>query len=88
MEINYYENGEKSLIEKEGLDKIYEAINSLSDKNREILELSRFEGLKNQEIAEKLKLPVRTVETRLFRALQSLRKKLRNTNLLILFSIF
>jgi RNA polymerase sigma-70 factor (ECF subfamily) len=76
LEINRYSNGEQSLIEKEGLEKIYSAINSLTMKNREILELSRFEGLKNQEIAELLHIPIRTVETRLFRALKKLRELL------------
>ncbi|MGE4587053.1 MAG: RNA polymerase sigma-70 factor [Mangrovibacterium sp.] len=76
LELNYYENGEKSLIEKESLETIYEAINSLSNTHREVIELSRFEGLKNKEIAEKLNIPVRTVETRLFRALTALKEKL------------
>lgn len=75
-ELEYYQSGERSLIEKENLDKIWQAIGSLSDIHREIIELSRFEGLKNKEIAERLNIPVRTVETRLFRALSSLKEKL------------
>ena len=47
------------------------------------LKLSRYENLKNMEIAEKLDLPLRTVETRLYRALTILRSKLdKNTFLL------
>lgn len=80
MEIQYYGSGEKSLIEKENLEKIYQAIDSLSDIHKEIIELSRFEGLKNKEIAKRLNIPIRTVETRLFRALSLLREKLsKNT---------
>ena len=84
MEIHYYESGEKSLIRQENLDRIYEAVNSLSEINREIIELSRFDGLKNKEIAERLNIPLRTVESRIFRALNQLRQKLSDKLLLIL----
>ncbi len=76
LELHHYESGEKSLIEKEGIERIYAAINSLSDIHREIIELSRLEGLKNKEIADRLNIPVRTVETRLFRALSELKQKI------------
>jgi len=76
MEAAYYQSGESSLIEKEGLQKIDEAIDSLSDVYKEVIILSRFEGLKNKEIAERLNIPVRTVETRIFRAISMLRTKL------------
>ena len=76
LEVEYYQSGETSLIEQEGLSTIYKAIDSLSDIHKEVIELSRFEGLKNKEIAERLNLPVRTVETRLFRALAALREML------------
>lgn len=87
LEIRHFESGEKSLIEKESLAKIYEAIHSLSTIHREVIELSRFEGLKNKEIAERLNIPVRTVETRLFRALSSLKGKLSEKLVYILFNI-
>ncbi|MFA5419518.1 MAG: RNA polymerase sigma-70 factor [Bacteroidales bacterium] len=76
LELEYYKSGERTLIEKENLEKIYQAINSLSEIHREVIELSRFEGLKNKEIAERLDIPLRTVETRLFRALAALKVKL------------
>ena len=75
-EIRYYESTEKSLIEKETYQKIHAAIEELPETQREVILLSRFEGLKNKEIAEKLQIPVRTVETRIFRALAALREKL------------
>jgi len=87
-EIHYYESGEKSLIQKEDLERIYKAVNSLSDVNREIIELSRFEGLKNKEIADRLQVPVRTVETRIFRALNELRKKLSEKIIRILLNLW
>ena len=76
LEMKHYQSGEKSMIERENLDRIYQAIDSLSEIHRQVIELSRFEGLKNKEIAERLNIPVRTVETRLFRALSSLKEKL------------
>ena len=87
MELKYYMDGEKSLIEKENLKNIYQAIDSLSEIHREIIQLSRFEGLKNKEIAERLNIPLRTVETRLFRALSSLREKLSEKLFHILLSL-
>ncbi|HKJ41720.1 MAG TPA: RNA polymerase sigma-70 factor [Sunxiuqinia sp.] len=87
LELNHYKSAEKSLIEKEDLAKIYQAINSLSAIHREVIELSRFEGLKNKEIGKRLDIPVRTVETRLFRALQSLKEKLSENLLHILLNI-
>lgn len=88
MEINYYKNGEQSLIEKEDLEKIDQAIGSLSEIHREVIELSRFQGLKNKEIAERLNLPLRTVETRLFRALSALKAKLSGKAFKILLTIW
>lgn len=84
IEAFYYQSGEKSLIEKESLKQITDAIESLSDIYKEIITLSRFEGLKNQEIAEKLNIPVRTVETRTFRALSILKEKTSQKSFLIL----
>jgi len=87
-EFNFYNSVEKSLIEKETLNKIYSAIDSLPENYKQVIELSRFEGLKNKEIAEKLRIPLRTVETRLFRALSHLRKILTDKQMFILMKLF
>lgn len=84
MEAVHYQSGEKSLIEKESLKQISDAIDSLSEIYREVIFLSRFEGLKNNEIAEKLNVPVRTVETRIFRALSALKEKMSVKSFFIL----
>ena len=84
MELDYYGSAEKSLIETETFREIHAAINDLSEEQREVIILSRFEGLKNKEIAEKLQVPVRTVETRIFRALAALRKKLTTQTFFVL----
>ena len=85
MEAAHYQSGEKSLIEKEGVQQIEDAINSLSDIYKEVIVLGRLEGLKNSEIAEQLKIPIRTVETRIFRALNMLKKRVGLKTLFILF---
>lgn len=87
MEAVHYQSGEKSLIEQESLSQINDAIDSLTDIYREVIFLSRFEGLKNQEIADRLNVPVRTVETRIFRALSSLKEKMSQKSFFILLSL-
>ena len=84
MEAVHYQSGERSLIEQENLKQISDAIDSLPDIYKEIILLSRFEGLKNHEIAEKLNIPLRTVETRIFRALSTLKEKMLQKSFFIL----
>lgn len=54
------------------------ALMELPEKRREIFELSRFEGLKYHEIAEKLDISIKTVETQMTRSLEFLRKYLKD----------
>ena len=56
--------------------KIEKAIANLPDKFKEAFEMSRFEGLKYEEIAVKLNVSLRTVEVRISKALDLLRKSL------------
>lgn len=84
IEAFHYQSGEKSLIEKENLKQITDAIESLADIYKEIITLSRLEGLKNQEVADQLNIPVRTVETRIFRALSILKEKISQKSFFIL----
>lgn len=53
------------------------ALLCMPEKQREIFELSRFDGLKNREIAEKLGINIKTVETQMTRALSFLREQLK-----------
>ena len=55
---------------------LYKAINDLPPRCRSIFKMNRFDGLSNGEIASKLKLSKRTVETQISKALRILRVKL------------
>jgi RNA polymerase sigma-70 factor, ECF subfamily len=52
-------------------------LEKLPPRCREIFILSRFEGVKNQEIANRLGLSKRTVELQIFNALKGLRIDLK-----------
>lgn len=69
--------------------KIERCILSLPEKRREIFKLSREEGLRYKEIAERLNISVKTVETQMGLALKQLREMLQDYNdYLIGLSIF
>ena len=53
-------------------------IEELPDQCKSIFKLSRINGLKNQEIADKLDISVRTVETQIYRALKILKSRLKD----------
>lgn len=65
------------LVEAEILKAIHNAIHELPEKCREIFTLSRFGNLKYQEIADKLQISVKTVETQMSKALQHMRIRLK-----------
>jgi RNA polymerase sigma-70 factor (family 1) len=65
------------MVEKELEQQIQRAIVALPARRREIFELSRFEGLKYHEIATKLEINVKTVESQMAKALEQLRSKLQ-----------
>ncbi len=58
--------------------KFLKSLEGLSPKCREVFEMSRLGGKKNQEIADELKLSKRTIETHISQALKILRKKLND----------
>ena len=71
--IDFVGNEPYVLIEQELKLKIEKTIQSLPERCREVFILSRLNGLKNKEIAEKLNINVKNVERHLNRALQSFR---------------
>lgn len=62
------------LIEEELKTRIERTIEDLPVRCREVFVLSRLNGLKNREIADKLNISIKNVERHLNRAIQSFRK--------------
>jgi RNA polymerase sigma-70 factor (ECF subfamily) len=61
---------------KELKNKLQQALNELPEKCRTIFQMSRFEELKYQEIANRLNISIKTVENQMGKALKTLRIKL------------
>ena len=80
MEFNYYA-ADKFYLEQmdiESLELLVEkTISELPKQCRKVFELSRYEGLKYREIAEKMGISVKTVETHISNALKILRERLK-----------
>jgi RNA polymerase sigma-70 factor (ECF subfamily) len=64
-------------------NRINEEIDKLPPRCAEIFKLSRFEGLKYQEIADHLEISVKTVEVQMGKALKVLRESLQDLKKLI-----
>jgi len=63
------------LIEKELQEKVSEVMNSLPEKCRIVFRMSRIEGLKNQEIADRLNISLKAVEKHISKALAVYRQR-------------
>lgn len=57
---------------------IEQTLNELPERSRRVFKMSRFEGLKYQEIADALSVSIKTVEADMGKALQLFRKKLKH----------
>jgi RNA polymerase sigma-70 factor (ECF subfamily) len=75
LEVPEYE-GADSMVANELKAKIDDAIQELPEKCREIFVLNRYENLKYHEIADKLQISLKTVETQMSKALQHMRVRL------------
>lgn len=80
--INYLESSYQKSVEETDPDtirqRIYDEIDKLPPRCSEIFKLSRFEGLKYQEIADHLEISVKTVEVQMGKALKVLRESLKD----------
>jgi RNA polymerase sigma factor (sigma-70 family) len=65
---------EKNILKKEQQNILRNAINQLSQEQRETLILSRFHDLKYREIADILNVSEGTIKVRIFRAMNNLKK--------------
>ncbi len=70
------ENASGKLLMGELKERIHTAMNELPEQCRTIFQMSRFEGLKYQEIADEMGLSVKTIENQMGKALKLLRIKL------------
>jgi RNA polymerase sigma-70 factor (ECF subfamily) len=75
LEVPEYD-GADSMVESELKARIDSSIAELPEKCREIFVMNRYENLKYQEIADKLQISVKTVETQMSKALQHMRVRL------------
>lgn len=87
IEAQIYSRATEVDIDRETDRKINEAIQSLPDQCKKILQLSFFEGKKYDEIARQLDISINTVKTQVSRAYKHLRKTLvyLHTRLLVFF---
>ncbi len=81
-----YESVSQKVYATELEIKISEAMKVLPEQCRLVFQLSRFEELKYQEIADQLKISVKTVENHMGKALKIMREQLKEY--LPLFSLF
>ena len=78
-----------TVLEQQELEaKIRQGLLLLPEKCLEVFELSRFKGLKYQEIADRLEISVKTVEAQMSKALKILREHLKDFLTLIFFYLF
>lgn len=73
-----------AIFKAEAMREIYNAIEQLPEKYRMIMELAYKEELKTTEIADRLNIPLNTVQKQKMRALTALRKLLSPKSMLIL----
>lgn len=86
-ELAQYFDSRDHLESSEAENRINRALDELPDKCQEIFLMNRFDGLKYREIAEKLDISIKTVETQMSRALKMLKERLSDmiTVLIIFF---
>ena len=72
---------ERGLLAEEERRKVREALDGLDDKYRAVLILLYYQGMSYDQIAAVLEVPMKTVETRLYRARKLLRESLQRAGL-------
>ncbi|MCF8245725.1 MAG: RNA polymerase sigma-70 factor [Saprospiraceae bacterium] len=70
-------DGEVILLHSELSDQIHKAIDALPPRCRTVFQLSRFEELSYQEIADEMGISIKTVEHQMGKALRVLREQLK-----------
>ena len=90
LDINDFEFAfeEDHLAVEELKNKIVEAMATLPEKCRIVLEMSRYKGIKYNEIAEELNISVKTVEAHMSKALKTLKHHLEDYIFLLVLIYF
>lgn len=83
--LGQYIESRDHLESEEAENRINRALDDLPEKCREIFFMNRFDGLKYREIAEKLHISIKTVETQMSRALKTLRERLSDMITVLIF---
>lgn len=78
LELHHSESPHKSLSRKELQEKIYKALDELSEEQREVVLLREVEGLSYKEIADAMEIPEGTVMSHLFYARKRLQMLLKD----------
>jgi len=90
-DLSYADNNartpEETLMDKELINKVHQAVRNLPEKCRHIYLMHRYDKLTYNEIAEIQKISVNTVKTQMKRALQKLSKELAHLIQMILYLI-
>ncbi len=74
-------NPERSYMQQELGDMLKKCISKLSEEQKEVLIMKEYEGLKFREIADILQISENTAKSRLYYALDALRKMLKKENI-------
>ena len=72
-EAGFFQSPEHLLIQQEQLEQVRREIDKLPEKSRRVFLMAYDDDMKAADIAEKLQLSVRTVETQIYKALKTLR---------------
>ncbi|MEM6831331.1 MAG: RNA polymerase sigma-70 factor [Bacteroidota bacterium] len=81
-------NEDLSEVTEELIERMYEAVQTLPEKCKEVFQLSRFKGLSHKQIAEKLSISTKTIENHITKAMRILRKELNEKKDKLLFLIY
>ena len=63
-------------VEDELIDKMYDVINEMPDKCKQVFQLSRFQNMSHKQIADHLDISTKTVENHITKAMKLLRESL------------
>lgn len=74
--LSYASTTEDTLVLHELQNNIQSIMNAMPEKRKKVFIMSRFEGLKNHEIAEQLGISLSTVENHINKALKALKQRL------------